>query len=877
MRSILALATLAILGNLDVALASVCKPHRTNTYTTNTLTAAPTTTETKGPLVVKNEIGNGNFAIRDPKNPRNIPRYTVVEGQAQVVDDKGYTRDGSKEKDCVELSANNNPTRKRAIGNIVSISQQLVDLDIKKKYTVRFFYAVITASSINVCTLSASIGGHQFFTSTIMSIGQAADWNTVLTQTDVPNTQGAFSVSVNCPIGGVASIYVDSIFMSNQVTPETIDDVKIDYGNEGDVSSTAATSKLAESTTSNAPSSKESSDVDTFSPSTKSWSGSETATYGSTGIQTREYTPTTASDNAVSTESSLPSGSRVCPAGAPPPGYCKPVQPQVTQTVSLPGIPQLSENDRPDAPRACWAYGVPKLGTWGRTKWSNPRQNSIADCALLCKKEGPSCKAFALNTNSQETTCSLLGDRLGVTGIDLNKQRSLVWNDFDCFECHDCDIKNPADVSTETSSLELSSTTSLPEITSETAVMTSVAPSATTSCPHCHQRSSPSSDLVCEKIGNLRNTDDLNPYANNDFDKATLQTTSEQCATICFQLSDCTASAYDYARRRCIFTNTAMTSSAFQEAEYQNPSAYILPWSSRSCWSCSNDCSVGDGSTSQGLTSTVPTSEQTTTAPTRTEPPTTFVSSYVPTTTESIMPQCTLALSDGCVFDQNYEDSDCNKYGAFRSTFTLREEEYPWQIDTRNCAALCYHMPSRCKASGWDNNLQKCAFSPKSIHDSSFTPGNGDGTQYWSEQSCYKCFCHDQDQDEYYASLRTALPTATCAPSVASEETVCEIKQNPSSDLVCQHSGYFPWAYDVVPDKFPYQDSEQRCAALCNSNPDCVASAWSEDLGKCAIGYHQLKYITWQQFGSDKLSWSDKGCWDCSDCIKSQKWRIINV
>jgi hypothetical protein len=242
------------------------------------------------------------------------------------------------------------------------------------------------------------------------------------------------------------------------------------------------------------------------------------------------------------------------------------------------------------------------------------------------------------------------------------------------------------------------------------------------------------------------------------------------------------------------------------------------------------------------------------------------------------MAQCTLALSDGCDFDRNYEYSDCEKYGTFRSTFTLREEEYPWQIDTRNCAALCYHMPHRCKASGWDQDLNKCVFSSRSVHDaSSFTTGNGDGMLQWSEQSCFKCFCHNYNRNDYYASLATALPTATCAPSIASEEAVCEIKPNPSNGLVCQHSGYFPWAYDEVPSKFPNQDSEERCAALCNSNPDCAASAYSDEFGKCAIGYHQLGSIQWDQHGSTMLSWSDKGCWDCSECIKSQKWRIINV
>ncbi|KNA98122.1 hypothetical protein FOXG_02548 [Fusarium oxysporum f. sp. lycopersici 4287] len=162
-------------------------------------------------------------------------------------------------------------------------------------------------------------------------------------------------------------------------------------------------------------------------------------------------------------------------------------------------------------------------------------------------------------------------------------------------------------------------------------------------------------------------------------------------------------------------------------------------------------------------------------------------------------------------------------------------------------------MPHRCKSSAWDQNQSACVFSSNSIFTSAFTSDSGDDSDMnWSDQSCFKCFCHDQDRDAYSASLRTALPTATCTPSITSEDAVCSIKQVDAGDLVCQHQGYFPWQWDEAPSKFPNQDSEERCAALCNSNPDCQASGWSEEYGKCAIGGFQLKDITWQQFGDTK-------------------------
>lgn len=95
MRSSVGFIALAILGNLNIALGSRCKPHP-SVITDTTTGAIPTPTEIKGPMIVKNEIGNGNFATRDPDDPSKIPAFTV-DGQAEVILNKGYTGDGSKE------------------------------------------------------------------------------------------------------------------------------------------------------------------------------------------------------------------------------------------------------------------------------------------------------------------------------------------------------------------------------------------------------------------------------------------------------------------------------------------------------------------------------------------------------------------------------------------------------------------------------------------------------------------------------------------------------------------------------------------------------------------------------------------------------------
>ncbi|CEF76061.1 unnamed protein product [Fusarium graminearum] len=483
MRSVLGLMTLVILGNFNAALASRCKPHPPSITTTKdvTMTANPTSSETEGPLIVKNKIAGGNFATRGTVgNP--VPGFSV-EGEAQILLNKGYTGDGSKEQGCVELSATGSPAgRKRAVGNAVRISQQVSDLNTKNKYTVRFFCAAITTISVNMCDISASIGNLELYMSNIISSRQVIQWATILTQTDVPHTEGTFLLSFTCPIGGIAIIYVDSIFMSNQVTPDNIDDVATNFGNEGGVPTPRTTT----------------------SPATAS--------------------PTTETPNI-----------------------------QVTT-------------------------GKPST------------------------MDAPSSAAYDPTSDADQT--------------------------------------------------------------------------AFVSLTHLE----PAGPMESLKLMGSLDTSDFSPHTTHDFDKETLQQSSLQCVVICFQLDGCAASAYDDARRRCIFSNAAFAITVFQEAVDQSSAGFILAWSSLGCWSCSNDCSTKGDSTSETFSSAplsaTQISEHTTVVLSPTKPLTTFVSSYVPTAIESEIPQCTLALSDGCTPVKNYKQADCDQSGSFRNTFTLQDKEY---------------------------------------------------------------------------------------------------------------------------------------------------------------------------------------------------------
>jgi hypothetical protein len=147
--------------------------------------------------------------------------------------------------------------------------------------------------------------------------------------------------------------------------------------------------------------------------------------------------PTTTTESASSTATVM-----TCPTGIAAPGFCQPLDSLPTQSVSLPGImdhwPQSDGDIEPPVQRTCNAFGVKKGGWWGRTVQSNRRQNTMEDCALLCREEGY-CEAFGLDTTSGwGNQCALSTYKLGTEGIDLNVPYSFWWSDLDCYECHDC-------------------------------------------------------------------------------------------------------------------------------------------------------------------------------------------------------------------------------------------------------------------------------------------------------------------------------------------------------------------------------------------------------------------------------------------------------
>ncbi|QGI83702.1 hypothetical protein CEK25_010431 [Fusarium fujikuroi] len=296
MRSVAALVALALSGTLDIAAASHCKPRPSHISSATTdLIPSDTATSaaasgTAGSVVIKSVIDGGGFSIAPPEG--GIPGFTAS-GDATIVVGPGYKGDGSKDSGCLSLQASGD--KKRDLGSFAGVAQLLELLSLTRPYTVRFFYFVVTAPSLNFCQLTASLGGQTFFQTWIISFGTSVQWGMALEQVTAAQRSAPLSISMNCLVGGSAQVYVDSLFMSNQVTPATIDDHPLDLG-DGDVSDFTTTSSPAVQTTTSSKVGTTSLPpiIPTHTQSSDSYSNSATPGTGSPNTQsTGNHTPAT--------------------------------------------------------------------------------------------------------------------------------------------------------------------------------------------------------------------------------------------------------------------------------------------------------------------------------------------------------------------------------------------------------------------------------------------------------------------------------------------------------------------------------------------------------------------------------------------------------
>ncbi|KAL7757251.1 hypothetical protein ACKLNR_011778 [Fusarium oxysporum f. sp. zingiberi] len=454
MRSVVAIAALALSGSFDLAAASLCKPRPSHLSSATTdLTPSDTATsaaasETAGSVVIKSVVDGGGFSVAPPEG--GVPGFTV-DGDATIVVGPGYKGDGSKDSGCLSLQASGD--RKRDLGSFAGVAQSLDQLSLTRPYTVRFFYLVVTAPSLNFCQLTASLGSQTFFQTWIISFGTSVQWGMALEQVTAAQRSAPLSISMNCLVGGSAQVYVDSLFMSNQVTPATINDHPLDLGDsDASIFTTTSSSAIQTTTSSKVGTTSVPPIIPTHAESSDASSNSATPGTGSPNTQpTGNHTPVTGSPHTVPTGNNTPgpvdsqtsaggNTQATTQPGPQTPGAQTPgartttsdtekqssTESAVTSATTSSGSssPRQSSTIKPDGPvsRVCANVGTSSIagrgcgmqpynsaGAYSRFTSSNYQKE---DCAALCLAD-ENCKSFEWSYgNNCANECRLIASVL---------------------------------------------------------------------------------------------------------------------------------------------------------------------------------------------------------------------------------------------------------------------------------------------------------------------------------------------------------------------------------------------------------------------------------------------------------------------------------
>ncbi|KAL5592404.1 hypothetical protein FOBRF1_013430 [Fusarium oxysporum] len=189
-----------------------------------TLPPLSTTTQEED-IIITNAISGSSFASRDPNSLSGLTNFGAS-GNAEFHQGGCHHADGSLDDGCAALSANGDVTKRSFFTSFASIFQTVRSVQ-RKKYTIQFFYLIHSAGSQG-CVASAAFGNTEFYSQHAYSSGPS--WARVLRQVEALSDLPTFAISLTCSGGGVSPILVDSIFISDQVTAETIDNFKLELG-----------------------------------------------------------------------------------------------------------------------------------------------------------------------------------------------------------------------------------------------------------------------------------------------------------------------------------------------------------------------------------------------------------------------------------------------------------------------------------------------------------------------------------------------------------------------------------------------------------------------------------------------------------------------
>ncbi|SPJ78127.1 uncharacterized protein FTOL_06516 [Fusarium torulosum] len=741
MPSMLMLMGLAL---VNFASAGPCKPSGhttastaiqslslTSSFMTTDISEVPSltvsdsaTTTQEALIIITNAISGGSFNAPDLTNPPSNLKDFGAEGNAEFHQTGCYKGDNSLDDGCAALSATGSPAGKRDLGSIASIFQTLSSLNTgaQSLYTVQFFYIVASAGS-QACTVSATLGENQFYSESIASIGTKIAWTRVIKSVAATSASARFAISMTCSGNGVSMIFVDSIFISNQVTPNNINDFILDFGTPVAASSSQI---VAVPTTSAAANTEETKISSTISPSNTESSFQPTDNSQSTNTEktipsTSAANPTSAATSDVTTHAAQQISSTSVPQNqettSSPLGTTVPESEQIISTSQPAELATTTKSSQPTETTCKPTCQTPNDSRQWRDEWNcqvygfNRGQSyelpgqenddtrryfqNPTECAEICETI-PGCVAIGYMFASARCRFS----NTEVTQAQVNAPSSDDidgdWYGMKCFTCSGCEATSAPGIASITSRV-IETTTQPPERTTFTTSTSD--PPATSTTPAClynrgqeceFNRFKDHSDTLCIWAGVFNGRTWTESRADYPF-----QDGPYQCAAICQTLENCESAGYYSTENRCLFTSKKLQRTDMTTGRDFDASV----WSHNSCWTCPS-----------------------------------CVYSSQPLPTSSL---CSYKQGDACKRVSGKPGSLCNYQGMWEWYNEQTIDRYPDQSSPEKCAAIC-RTEDYCKGSGYKDG--KCMFSFGELKIGNFRdwPDHSrDGI--WDDPSCFVC------------------------------------------------------------------------------------------------------------------------------------------
>ncbi|KAF5718295.1 hypothetical protein FMUND_5306 [Fusarium mundagurra] len=696
MQSKIALVSLALVG---FAACGPCKPSSRVTSSTDsqinlnslTITSSAETTEVPSStlsqsstttqeedVIITNAISGGSFASRDPNSPSGLTNFGAT-GNAEFHQGGCYRADGSLDDGCAALSANGDVTKRSFFGSFASIFQTVRSVP-RRKYTVQFYYLIRSAGTQG-CVASAAFGNSEFYSQRAFSLGPS--WARVLRQVEALSDLPTFAILLTCSGGGTSSILVDSIFISDQVTPDTIDNFKLDLGQSRSTStdgleSTSAATLISTTTP------EDTSLTATEAKSTSSDLKISSATSDGSEILTTSSTKQTSGVNTYTTavSSSLTSLAAGETSRAETTSLVLEETGSTSQSVTT---AEPSHTTDPAYKQTCkiindYHAHLDNFGCDLNGIFTNSGAIYTLPGEEVAGFQRLSGKCFFSNT-------LVTRDEIR----DGKDSQMAHWFGMECFTCG-CS-------SSDTSTTAIPTSTLVPEPTSFTSTTKTTQPTGV-----CHNNRGQECEI------NPSGVED-NPYVcigggvflgeawTVPRSMYPMQENGEQCAAICDTLENCESSGYFGMENHCLFTTIKITESDFAELDPNYDDFGLDPknsvWSHRSCYTCP-----------------------------------TCVLSNAPLPKS---PTCNYKPGDSCT-RVNADGVLCNYSGMLPGTFGALGS-YPDQSSSGKCAAICRKM-KWCMGSGYRDG--QCMFTSTTLAPGDFL----DRHNYdlvWDDPSCFEC------------------------------------------------------------------------------------------------------------------------------------------